>query len=115
VVHGNAGAFRELSAVVLMVMVVPVADEPLGVTVDGEKLQLAFDGRPEHENATASLKPFSGVTLIVALPLLPGETVIVAFAGLMVKSGGCGAPTSVVVSAWVFAASVLPTLSAAML
>lgn len=50
-----------------MVSVV-VAALPLGVTVDGEKLHVVPIGNPEQVKLTCWLKPFSGVTVAVALP-----------------------------------------------
>lgn len=44
---------------------------PLGVTLEGEKTQVASEGNPEHAKVTAWLKPFFGVTVKVTNPDLP--------------------------------------------
>jgi hypothetical protein len=44
---------------------------PLGVTLVGEKTQLASEGSPAHAKVTARLKPFCGVTVKVTNPDLP--------------------------------------------
>jgi hypothetical protein len=53
---------------------------PLGVTVCGLKLQLAFAGKPLHAKLTAELNPLSGVTVNVVVPLCP--TLMLRFVGL---------------------------------
>jgi hypothetical protein len=57
---------------------VVLAAAPLGVTLLGEKLQDAIDGRPVHAKATAWLNPFTGVTVRVEVPGAPGATLNVA-------------------------------------
>lgn len=47
---------------------------PAGVTEFGEKLHDAAGGNPEQEKLTAELKPYSGVTVIVVVPLCPAVT-----------------------------------------
>jgi hypothetical protein len=52
----------------LLAMVsIEVAAPPLGVTEEGEKLQVAPVGRPEHARVTALLKPPAGVTVSVVV------------------------------------------------
>ena len=48
-----------------------VAAAPVGVTDEGEKLHELFAGRPEQLKVTALLNPFCGVTLRVAVPVIP--------------------------------------------
>lgn len=86
----RALALCELAAVVVMVMVVVTAAEPLGVTEVGEKLHVDSDGKPEHVKLTAALNPFCGVILRVAVPVLPGATLMVGLFAPTVKSGGAG-------------------------
>jgi hypothetical protein len=76
-----------LAAEVATVTVVEAA-APDGVTVAGAKLQDAPDGSPEHVNVTAALKPFTGVTVSVAVPLCPAATVNAAGDAAIEKSGG---------------------------
>lgn len=64
------GRTAALVAVVVTVSVVEAA-APDGVTVAGEKLQVAPVGSPEQVNETADAKPFCGVTDIVAEPVCP--------------------------------------------
>jgi hypothetical protein len=59
-----------------------------GVTVAGEKLHDAPEGRPEQANETAALNPFAGTTATVVVPLSPAITVIAAGVAAMEKSGG---------------------------
>ena len=49
---------------------------PGGVTVDGEKLHVAPEGRPVQANETEESKPFRGVIVTVVVPLDPAVTVI---------------------------------------
>lgn len=48
---------------------------PEGVTVGGLKEQVTPEGKPEQAELTVELKPFSGVTVTVAVPLPPAYTV----------------------------------------
>jgi hypothetical protein len=59
-----------------------------GVTVIGEKLQVAYEGSPTHENVTGWLKPFVGVIVIPTLVVCPRWTVNVEALGVSEKSGG---------------------------
>lgn len=59
-----------VAAVVVMVNCVVTA-LPAGVTLAGEKTQLASEGSPEQANVTAWLKPFCGVTVKVTNPDFP--------------------------------------------
>jgi hypothetical protein len=59
-------------AVVVTVSVVEV--EPGCVTVDGEKLQDAPAGSPEHANETGEANPFAGVIEIEVVILCPAVT-----------------------------------------
>ena len=72
--NGHVIRFSLVAAVVAMVIVVVTAVVPLGVTVAGEKLQVASAGRPEQAKVTAALKPLTGVTDRPTVPLLPGMT-----------------------------------------
>lgn len=60
-----------LATLVAIVSVVEEAAPPVGVILDGEKLQVVNAGRPLHVKLTAEEKPPTGVTEIVALPLCP--------------------------------------------
>jgi hypothetical protein len=46
------------AAEVVTVSVVVAADGLVGVTVEGEKLHVAPEGRPEQANETAAANPF---------------------------------------------------------
>jgi hypothetical protein len=59
-------------AVVLMVSKL-VTGPPLGVTLDGLNEQLAPVGRPLQLKLTDWLNPVAGVSVIVVVPLPPGE------------------------------------------
>lgn len=59
-----------------------------GVTLDGEKLHDAPEGKPEQLNRIADLKSFCCVTVTDILPLLPAGTVSDAGEAEMEKSGG---------------------------
>lgn len=61
-----------LGAVAVIVNVVLTAAVPFGVTVAGEKLQVASLGRPEQAKLTAALNPLIGVTDRPIVPLWPG-------------------------------------------
>lgn len=69
-----------------------LAAAPLGVTLLGEKLQDASDGRPVHAKATAWLNPFTGVTVRVEVPGVPGATLNVAGLAESEKLAGAAAP-----------------------
>lgn len=56
---------------VAIVSVVVDAALPLGVTVAGLKLQVAWAGRPEQAKVMADAKPKAGVTVTVVVPLPP--------------------------------------------
>ena len=60
---------------------------PTGVTVAGEKLQVAPVGRPEQLKVVAEAKPFAGATERVAVPVCPGAMVSDAGETVMVKVG----------------------------
>lgn len=72
---------------VATVTVVIIAEFPFGVTVVGEKLHVLAAGSPEQAKLTCWLKPYCGVTVMVAVPDCPGETVTVAGLELTVKLG----------------------------
>ena len=75
-------------ALVLAVRVSVVeAAAPDGVTAAGEKLHVVPAGNPEQLNDTDELKPFTGVTEIVLVPLCPGTTVSDADKVAIEKSG----------------------------
>jgi hypothetical protein len=61
---------------------------PDGVIVDGEKLQVAPEGKPAHVNDTADENPFCGVTVIAVVPFCPAVTVSEAGEAAMPKSAG---------------------------
>lgn len=68
------------AAVVPIVTVSEVAEAAV-------KVQLDSEGRPEHVNEGAVLKPPSMPTVIVPTPFCPGEgTVMLSVLGPMVKS-----------------------------
>ena len=72
---------------VVTVSVVEVV--PGGVTVVGEKPHEAPEGNPDVQlNDTVELKPFTGVTVTVVVPLCPPVTVNDDGDGAMEKSGG---------------------------
>jgi hypothetical protein len=69
---GNRGCrLLRSAAVVADVAIVRVVEDaaPDGVTVAGEKLHDAPEGRPAQANVTAELNPFCGVIEIDAVPL----------------------------------------------
>jgi hypothetical protein len=51
------------------------AAAPDGVTVDGEKLHVTPEGKPEQLNETMELNPYFGVTETEVVPLCPAATV----------------------------------------
>lgn len=57
---------------------------PLGVTVEGEKLQDVPAGRPEQVRLTDEWKPFSGVRVTVKFAISPGPTTTVELLVAMV-------------------------------
>ncbi|WP_433967706.1 hypothetical protein [Tunturiibacter gelidiferens] len=68
-------------------MNVVVTDPLLGVTEEGEKLHVLFAGRPEQLNVTALLNPFCGVTLKVAVPVIPARMLKIEGFAAKVKVG----------------------------
>jgi hypothetical protein len=52
-------------------LTVLVTGAPLGVTLEGEKLQVAPWGNPEQLKAIARSKPLAGVTVTVRLDACP--------------------------------------------
>ena len=66
------------------------AAEPDGAIVEGEKLQVTPAGRPEQLKVTAELNPLEGVSVRVAVPLLPDWIVMEEGAMETEKSGGGG-------------------------
>lgn len=58
------GTVADWDAVVLRVSVVETGP-PLGVTVEGAKVQLEAAGKPLQEKLTAELMPFTGFTVMV--------------------------------------------------
>jgi hypothetical protein len=89
---GNSGCrFRcrlAEAATVVTVSVVVTAAGPDGVSFAGEKLHAPPGGNPEHANETADANAPCGEIEIVAVPLLPAVTVIVAGPAVTEKSGG---------------------------
>jgi len=81
---------RRCCAVAAEVVTVTDVDVvPGGVTLAGEKLQVAPAGRPEEQaKETAEAKPPCGASEIVAVPLAPAVTDIVAGEAAIEKSGG---------------------------
>ena len=71
---------RALGAVVVMVSLAPWAF--------CAKEQLASDGRPEHLNETGWLKPPSGVSVSMVLPLCPGA-LTVTLLGFAARAKSC--------------------------
>jgi len=69
---------------------VVVTAPPLGVTDEGEKLHVLFAGRPEQLNITTLLNPFCGVTLRVAVPVIPATMLKAEGFAVRVKVGGGG-------------------------
>lgn len=59
-----------------------------GVTLDGEKLHDAPEGKPEQLNWIAELNAFCWLTVTDILPLLPASTVSDVGEAAMEKSGG---------------------------
>jgi len=76
------------AAAVFETVSVVVAAAPDGVTVVGEKLHEAPDGKPEQLNETAEANPFCGVTVTVVFPGCPDEMVSDAGATATAKSAG---------------------------
>lgn len=71
---GNAGRESrrtELTAAGADTVKVVDAAEPDGVTVAGEKLHDAPEGKPEQAKETAAPNPFCGVTDTAVVPLCP--------------------------------------------
>jgi hypothetical protein len=84
----GAGLARDAEATfVAIVSVVVAVLVPFGVTVVGEKAQVLKAGNPEHAKLTAWLKPFTGATLTVVVPGVPGLTVSVLGLKETVKLG----------------------------
>jgi hypothetical protein len=81
---------RRCCAVAAEVVTVTDVDVvPGGVTLAGEKLQVAPAGRPEEQaKETAEAKPPCGASEMVAVPLAPAVTDIVAGEAAIEKSGG---------------------------
>jgi hypothetical protein len=63
--------------------VVPFA---AGVTVAGVKVQVAYNGKPEHANVTALLNPASEVTIRLNVADWPARTVALEVDEFAVKS-----------------------------
>lgn len=80
---GHRLALAEVVAIVRVV----VAALPVGITVDGEKLQVPPVGRPVQAKETAAEKPFWGVMVIVEVPLDPAVTVSEVGLAPTLKSG----------------------------
>ena len=76
---------------------VVLAALPLGVTVDGLKLQVAPVGSPLQAKLTGELKPFTGVTVMVVCAVEPAVTVPLAGDAPIVKLG-TGACTVTVIA-----------------
>ena len=88
---GSIGnSLRRCCAVAAEVVTVTDVDVvPGGVTLAGEKLQVAPAGRPEEQaKETAEAKPPCGASEMVAVPLAPAVTDIVAGEAAIEKSGG---------------------------
>jgi hypothetical protein len=75
---------------------------PVDVTVAGEKLHVAPTGRPEQVNITDEVaeKPFVGVTVIVAVPLVPAVSERDPGETPSAKSGAGAPAADVVALAW---------------
>jgi len=85
-----------LALPVAAIVTVVVAAAPLGVTVVGEKLQVASEGSPVQAKLTGWLKPLDGVTVSVVLPEAPAATDIEPGLELSVKlPAGAGAAVPV--------------------
>jgi hypothetical protein len=83
----RSGVIRaEVAAVAMDSVVMAAADA--GVTLAGEKVQLAPPGRPEHAKETAEPNPFSGAIVTVVVPLLPAVTLSKAKDRERLKSPG---------------------------
>jgi hypothetical protein len=92
-------ASAALAEVVAMVSVVVAAVPPVGVTVAGEKLQVAPVGRPEQAKLTAALNPPEGWIETVVVVELPLVTVALLGDRLIEKPGAAGAETVTVTAA----------------
>jgi hypothetical protein len=64
----------DVGAVIVSVVVAIAPDED-GVTVDGEKLHDAPEGSPEQLKVTMPENPFCGVTRTAVVPACPALTV----------------------------------------
>jgi hypothetical protein len=90
---------------VMVTVTVPVAAVPLAVRVSvlvelvgfGEKPAVTPLGNPDAERVTLPLKPFSGITVIVLVVLLPCVTDTLFGEADSEKSGGPPAPTSALI------------------
>ena len=93
----RAGRSAEAEALAAMVSVVVTPPLPVGVTLEGEKEQVAPVGRPEQAKVTAALKPFCGETVRVSEPWLPELMESAAALGVRAKDGGAAETTAVTV------------------
>jgi len=74
---GNSECELGLRSAILVVVVrvsVVEVEPPVGVTVEGEKLQAVPAGKPWQTNETGELNPLVGVTAMIALALCPATS-----------------------------------------
>ena len=72
----------------LLIESVVCTGPPEGVTLAGENAHVTAPDPPLHANETAWLKPFTGVTVRVVVPLSTDPTVTFVMPEATVKSGG---------------------------
>jgi len=70
------------------IVIVVVSGNIQGLTLEGLKLHDAPDGRPEHENVIAELKPFCGLRVRVTMPDSPEWILIYEGEAERAKVGG---------------------------
>lgn len=89
-ISGKEFCFIKLALLDVLTVSVVVAATPDGVTIAGEKAQVAPAGKPEQVNEAEESKPFCGVIVTVVVPLCLASTVIDAGETVIEKSGGGG-------------------------
>ena len=93
-------------AVVAKVNIAVAVPPAVGVTDDGEIMQVERFGAPVQASATAALKVPTEVTVMVAVPLEPLATVNVVGEAAKVKPGVTGVVVPVRVTVWGLVVSV---------
>lgn len=84
---GPSSPETEATFTSVAIVIIVVAAAPFGVTLAGEKVQLAYAGRPLHANAVDAENVPTGVTLTVTLAEDPAAIVALAEESDSEKSG----------------------------